>query len=91
MVSAPEKMSRLYVFLALLLNFSSSKNNEIFQKTKKAFLYHRRQFRVVLSQDITLVCSNPVGKYLFKVYNRNTRAKCKIYSKLTIKTPEQTH
>ena len=25
---------------------------------------------------------------MFKVNNRNTRARCKIYSKLTIKTPE---
>ena len=29
-----------------------------------------------------------VGIYLFKVNNRNTRAGCEIYSKLTIKTPE---
>ena len=33
--------------------------------------------------------SNPVGIYLFKVNNRNTRTKCEIYSKLTIKTPER--
>ena len=30
----------------------------------------------------------PVGMYLLKVKNRNTRAKCEIWSKLTIKTPE---
>ena len=30
----------------------------------------------------------PAGIYLFKVNNRNTRARCEIYSKLTIKTPE---
>ena len=28
----------------------------------------------------------PSGNYMFKVNNRNTRARCKIYSKLTIKT-----
>ena len=33
----------------------------------------------------------PVGIYMFKVNNRNTRAKCKIFSKLTIKTPERRH
>ena len=27
--------------------------------------------------------------YLFKLNNRNTRKRCGIYSKLTIKTPEQ--
>ena len=33
--------------------------------------------------------SNPVRIYMFKVNNRNTRTRCEIYSKLTIKTPEQ--
>ena len=31
----------------------------------------------------------PANIYLFKVNTRNTRKKCEIYSKLTIKTPEQ--
>ena len=35
--------------------------------------------------------NNPVGIYLFKLNNRNTRAKCEICSKLTIKTPERRH
>ena len=29
------------------------------------------------------------GIYLLKVNNRNTRTRCEIYSKLTIKTPER--
>ena len=35
--------------------------------------------------------TNPssVGIYLLKVNNRNTRARCEICSKLTIKTPER--
>ena len=28
------------------------------------------------------------GNYMFKVNNRNSRTKCEIYSKLTIKIPE---
>ena len=32
---------------------------------------------------------NLAGIYLFKVKNRNTRARCEICSKLTIKTPER--
>ena len=32
---------------------------------------------------------NPVGIYLLKVNNRNTRTRCEICSKLTIKTPER--
>ena len=33
----------------------------------------------------------PAGIYLFKVNNRNTRTRCKICPKLTIKTPERHH
>ena len=32
--------------------------------------------------------NHPSGIYLLKVNNRNTRTRCSIYSKLTIKTPE---
>ena len=35
------------------------------------------------------VNDNPAGNYMFKVNNRNTRTKCEICSKLTIKTPER--
>ena len=34
---------------------------------------------------------NPVGYYMFKVNNRNSRTRCEICSKLTIKTPERRH
>ena len=45
------------------------------------------------SYEITffIKSSNPAGIYLFKVNNRNTRTRCKICSKLTIKIPEQRH
>ena len=33
--------------------------------------------------------SFPVGIYLLKVNNKNTRTRCEICSKLTIKTPER--
>ena len=33
--------------------------------------------------------SNPAGIYLLKINNRNARTRCELYSKLTIKTPEQ--
>ena len=33
----------------------------------------------------------PAGNYMFKVNNRNTRARCEICLKLTIKTPERRH
>ena len=34
---------------------------------------------------------HPAGNYMFKVNKRNTRTRCEIYSKLTIKTPERRH
>ena len=34
---------------------------------------------------------NPVNTYLFKINNRNTRKRCEICSKLTIKTIERHH
>ena len=33
----------------------------------------------------------PVGIYMFKVNSGNTRTRCEIYSKITIKTPERRH
>ena len=38
-----------------------------------------------------IFCSHPLptGNYMVKVYNGNTRARCEICSRLTIKTPEQ--
>ena len=33
--------------------------------------------------------ANPAGNYLFKVNNRNTRTRCQICSKLTIKIPKR--
>ena len=35
--------------------------------------------------------SIPTGNYMFKVNSKNTRKKCKICSKLTLKTPEWSH
>ena len=31
----------------------------------------------------------PAGNYMFKINNKNTRTRCEICSKLTIKTPER--
>ena len=42
----------------------------------------------IILQD-KLIRTNPAGNYMFKVNNRNTRARCEICSKLTIKIPER--
>ena len=37
------------------------------------------------------LCYSPITIFLLKVNNRNTKARCEICSKLTIKAPEQCH
>ena len=46
---------------------------------------------VVEEVVLEFVLTDPVGIYLLKVNNRNTRTRCEIRSKLTIKAPEQPH
>ena len=41
--------------------------------------------------QIRHIFTYPAKIYLLKINNRNTRKKCEICSKLTIKTPEQPH
>ena len=45
----------------------------------------------IVSFFLNKVASLPPGMYLFKLNNRNTRLRCEICSKLTIKTPDRRH
>ena len=47
-------------------------------------------FEHVFNDSVYLLSSPPANIYLFKVNNENTRKRCEIYSKLTIKTPKKT-
>ena len=51
---------------------------------------HKFHFQLQLQKQFNINCT-PVGNYMFKVNNRNTRARSEICSKLTIKIPEQRH
>ena len=42
----------------------------------------------IYSKIYSSMSNYPAGNYMFKVNNRSTRTRCKICSKLTIKTPE---
>ena len=61
------------------------------------WLYGQSRCLNICSLHVTKECiefnwlckHNPVGICLLKVNNRNTRTRCEIYSKLTIKIPEQ--
>ena len=48
--------------------------------------------KLISAEANELLClHNPAGNYIFKAGNRNTRTRCEICSKLTIKTPEGRH
>ena len=44
-------------------------------------------FRNLISLAVYWLDLNPANIYLFKVNNRNTRKRCEIFSKLTVKIP----
>ena len=45
--------------------------------------------KIIQKSQLIFEVNHPAGIYLFKVNNRNTRARCEICSKLTINTPER--
>ena len=52
--------------------------------------FHRRCSQSSRNKCVTTgtIKECPVGNYMFKVYNRSSRTRCEICSKLTIKIPE---
>ena len=60
-------------------------------KTFCSTLIFKLLFKLFSSMIQPLKYSNiyPAGNCMFKVNNRNTRKRCQICSKLTIKTPER--
>ena len=46
------------------------------------------RIRTKTEPDFWLLWINPAGNYMFKVNSRNTRTRCEICSKLTIKIPD---
>ena len=55
------------------------------------FLEMTAEETTAMNKFIINIITNPVKIYLFKLNNRNTRKRCEICSKLTIKTPERRH
>ena len=48
-----------------------------------------RKYRNGVCSQISAECTIPIGNYMFKVNNKNTRTSCEIGSKITIKKPER--
>ena len=59
------------------------KASKVFHVTKLLSYLYRK------CQSIPIIYYYPVNIYLFEVSNKNTRKRCEIVSKLTIKTPER--
>ena len=55
----------------------------------KFFNKNNRFMCKMLGRMCSKLTIKPAGIYLLKVNNKNTRTRCDIYSKLTIKTPER--
>ena len=51
--------------------------------------FAKRNVYKTLGSDGSFVYVIPAGNDMFKINNRNTRTRCKICSKLTIKTPQR--
>ena len=65
-------------------------SDKIFEKAKFTRL------KTIILKSITkgiavLIKNDPAANYMFKFNNRNTRTRCEICLKSTIKTPEQRH
>ena len=48
-----------------------------------------REKHNISDDHVTVTFENPVDNHMFKVNNRDARTRCKICSKLTIKTPQR--
>ena len=57
---------------------------DIFQKTFRSLVSLEQICRLFL---VIVTFMYPAANYMFNVNNRNTRTRCEIYSKLTIKAP----
>ena len=74
-----------------------STSTKMREKGQPKFSFYFATLKETL-EDVALLSDNkgsqdsdPAGNYIFKVNNKNTRTRCVICSKLTIKTPERHH
>ena len=72
----------VYLFQYQLYNETTTKNTVL-----KSYFDKLKEVKV----NVVLNVSIPAGNYLPKVNNKNTRTRCEICSKLTIKIPERRH
>ena len=97
----PNYVSHQFFLLIVFCDYPDIKTSDLDSSLfpDDIFFYIYWQLKVVDSRHIcglrslcfiTRANLNPAGNYMFKVNNRNTRTRCEICSKLTIKTPNNT-
>ena len=69
--------------------FSDISLSVVYFKFEKVTVKGLHNQKKVLSAIAIKINDIPAGNYMFKVNNRNTRTRCEIWSKLTIKIPER--
>ena len=77
----------------LLLNFNTihTHSNWLCWKAQEKFLVDSRFCTRIDCSYVTLLTTYPAKKTMFKVSNRNTRKRCLLISKITLKASEQRH
>ena len=79
----------LYAQKALVLNLIAKLNCFLFHTNKKKIVLCFIQLSVGISKRGQFFTVIPAGNYMFKVDKRNTRTRCEICLKLTVKIPER--
>ena len=78
--------------LRSLTSFLSDKNYRIGVNQALESFFQKIQFTEILKTLLNKFWKVfPVGNYILKVNDRNTRSRCELCSKLTIKTPRRRH
>ena len=80
-----------YIMILLRTSFALYIHYHEFKPTRR-YNFHRKKYewnRLSINHDESGYSINPTSNYMFEVNNRNTRTRCEICSKLTIKTPER--
>ena len=75
-------MGNVWINVGVYLGKNNSLKNYFFRSS----VLFNNVFKAVTWKGFHLY---PANVYLFKVNNRNTRKRCEVRSKLTIKTPER--
>ena len=89
MLAVPQLLLLMRFILSLLLHVSLSPLKNFISKQNDKIQLHESLVTIYI--NLHYACINPAKNYLFKVSNRNSRKRCEICTKLTIKTPERRH